>query len=163
AGLLLVRVIRAAAGLEPNAEAEIVLAAIFSVFGSLLGSGVLTDWLKWAIGKHTPLRHGDPDGLPAWTRYFSVDYNHKVIGIQYGITSIFVLLFGGVLAIIFRLELAWPGLQFLAVESYNTIFSAHGIIMIASILLGVGAMINYLAPMMIGASDMAFPRLNAFS
>lgn len=163
AGLLVVRGIRAAAGLEPDAESEIVLAAIFSVFGSLLGSGVLTDWLKWAIGKHTPLRHGDPDGLPAWTRYFSVDYNHKVIGIQYGITSIFVLLFGGVLAIIFRLELAWPGLQFLAVESYNTIFSAHGIIMIASILLGVGAMINYLAPMMIGASDMAFPRLNAFS
>ena len=86
-----------------------------------------------------------------------------MIGIQYGITSIVVLLVGGILALIFRLELSWPGLQFLTVESYNTIFSAHGIIMIASILLGVGAMINYLAPMMIGASDMAFPRLNAFS
>ena len=54
-------------------------------------------------------------------------------------------------------------MQFLNLETYNTIFSAHGIIMIASILLGVGAMGNYLVPMMIGAPDMAFPRLNAFS
>lgn len=163
AGLFVVRIIRAAAGLDPSPEAEIVLAAIFSVFGSLLGSGTLTDWLKWTVGKQTILRHGNPEGLPAWTRYFSVDYNHKVIGIQYGVTSIVVLLVGGILAIIFRLELSWPGGQFLTPENYNTIFSAHGIIMIASILLGVGAMINYLAPMMIGASDMAFPRLNAFS
>ena len=66
AGLFVVRVIRAAAGLEPDAESEIVLAAIFSVFGSLLASGVLTDWLKWTIDKHTPLRHGDRYGRPAW-------------------------------------------------------------------------------------------------
>jgi cytochrome c oxidase subunit 1 len=163
AGLFLARGLRAAANLPPSAEAELVIAAIFSVFGSLLFSGVLTDWLKWCVGIETPLRHGDPDGFPAWTRYFNVDYNHKVIGIQYGVTSIIVLLVGGILAIIFRLELSWPGEQFLTPETYNTLFSAHGIIMIASILLGVGAMVNYLVPMMIGAGDMAFPRLNAFS
>lgn len=67
AGLFLVRGLRAAAGLEPDMESEVALAAIFSVFGSLLFSGVLTDWLKWAIGRKTPLRHGDPDGLPAWS------------------------------------------------------------------------------------------------
>ena len=54
-------------------------------------------------------------------------------------------------------------MQYLTPDEYNTLFSAHGIIMIVSILLGVGAMINYLAPLMVGASDMAFPRLNAFS
>jgi cytochrome c oxidase subunit 1 len=54
-------------------------------------------------------------------------------------------------------------LQYLEPHQYNTYFSAHGIIMIASIFLGIGAMINYLVPLMIGASDMAFPRLNAFS
>lgn len=139
-----------------------VLAAIISVLGSLLFAGVFNDWLKWTVGKETPLKHGS-GGKPEWTRYLNVDVNHKVIGIQYGFTSLFVLLVGGLLAIIFRLELALPGLQFLDGDNYNTIFSAHGIIMIASILLGVGAMINYLAPMMIGASDMAFPRLNAFS
>jgi cytochrome c oxidase subunit 1 len=53
-------------------------------------------------------------------------------------------------------------MQFLNNQQYNTLFSAHGIIMIVSILLGVGGMINYLVPLMIGASDMAYPRLNAF-
>lgn len=140
-----------------------IVAAIVSVLGFLLASGVFTDWLKWTVGRDPHLAHGAPEGKPEWVRYFSVDVNHKVIGIQYGFTSIFVLLVGGLLAIIFRLELAQPGLQFLAENQYNTLFSAHGIIMIASIFLGIGAMINYLAPMMIGATDMAFPRLNSFS
>lgn len=162
-GYWLVAVIRTAMGLEPNPEAAWVGGAFMGLFGSLLGSGVIVDWLKWAVGIKTPLHHGPPAGKPAWTRYFSVDYNHKVIGIQYGITSLAVLMIGGILALIFRLELTYPGMQFLTTDSYNTIFSAHGIIMIASILLGVGAMVNYLVPMMIGAQDMAFPRLNAFS
>jgi len=63
---------------------------------------------------------------------------------------------------IFRLELAQPGLQFLDPATFNTYISAHGIIMIGSILLGIGGLANYLVPLMIGASDMAFPRLNAF-
>jgi len=124
---------------------------------------VLTDWLKWAIGRQTPLRHGAPAGRPEWSRYFNVDYNHKVIGIQYGISSLLILLIGGIFAILFRLELAHSGMQWLTNSQYNTLFSAHGIIMIAAILGGVGAMVNYLVPLMIGAADMAFPRLNAFS
>ena len=155
--------IRGAMGLRPNPEPAWVLGAIFGVFGFLLASGVLTDWIKWIFGIETPLRHGPPEGKPSWTRYFGVDYNHKVIGLQYGVTAVLVLMVGGILAIIFRLELSMPGMQFLTMQNYNTIFSAHGIIMIASILLGVGAMGNFLVPMMIGAPDMAFPRLNAFS
>ena len=150
-------------GLEPAQEAGWVAGAFLGVFTALLAAGVLGDWLRWAAGRRTELRHGPPAGRPAWTRYLSVDYNHKVIGIQYGVTSIIVLLVGGILALIFRVELAVPGMQFLTPDTYNTIFSAHGIIMIASILAGVGAMGNYLVPMMIGAPDMAFPRLNAFS
>src|SRR3989304_10125522 len=46
---------------------------------------------------------------------------------------------------------------------YNTMMSLHGIVMIASILVGVGAMSNYLVPLLIGANDMAFPRLNSFA
>jgi cytochrome c oxidase subunit 1 len=63
---------------------------------------------------------------------------------------------------VFRLELARPELQFIDARTYNTFMGAHGIIMIGSILLGVGGLMNYLVPLMIGASDMAFPRLNAF-
>jgi len=154
---------RRAMGMPPDPELAWLLGATFGVIGALLAAGVLTDWIKWMFGRETPLRHGPPEGKPGWTRYFGVDYNHKVIGLQYGVTSVLVVMIGGVLAIIFRLELSMPGMQFLTMNNYNTIFSAHGIIMIAGILLGVGAMGNYLVPMMIGASDMAFPRLNAFS
>jgi len=144
-------------------EPALVFAGITSVLGFLLGSGVLTDWLLWITGHPTPLLHGAPPGKPEWFRYFTPDVNHKVIGIQYGVTSILVLLVGGLFAIMFRIELAQPGMQWLTKNQYNTLFSAHGIVMIASMLLGVGAMVNYLVPLMIGASDMAFPRLNAFS
>ena len=162
-GYGLVAGIRQAQGLQPNVESSLVVGAILGVIGFLLLAGVFSDWIRWARGIETPMRHGPPKYRPAWTRYYSVDYNHKVIGIQYTVTGVLVLMVGGLLAMIFRLELVYPGMQFLNPNQYNTLFSAHGIIMIASILLGVGGMINYLGPLMIGASDMAFPRLNAFS
>lgn len=144
-------------------EGGMVFASIISVIGFMLGSGAITDWILWIFGYETPLHHGAPEGKPEWFRYFTADVNHKVIGIQYGVASLIVFLVGGIFAIIFRIELAQPGMQWLTNDQYNTLFSAHGIVMIASILLGVGAMVNYLVPIMIGASDMAFPRLNAFS
>lgn len=162
-GIGLVRIIRQALGLEPRSESEWVIGAILGVITFLLAAGVFSDWLKWIGGRQTPLRHGPPQHRPVWTRYFSVDTNHKVIGIQYTITAVVFLLVGGILAMIFRLELVYPGMQFLRADQYNTLFSSHGIIMIVSILLGVGGMVNYLVPLMIGAADMAFPRLNAFS
>jgi cytochrome c oxidase subunit I len=151
------------AGGQPDQEAAFLAAGLLGFFGFLIGVGIFNDWFKWALGQETPLHHGPPPGKPAWTRYFNVDYNHKVIGLQYAVTGIIVLLVGGILAIIFRLELVYPGRQLLDPDTFNTMFSAHGIIMIASIFLGIGAMINYLVPMMIGASDMAFPRLNSLS
>lgn len=144
-------------------EPAVAFGAITSLIGFLVAAGVLGDWLRWIVGKKTDLRHGAPEGKPEWSRYFNVDYNHKVIGIQYGVTSVLVLLIGGLFAIMFRIELAQPGMQWLSNDDFNTLFSAHGIIMIASILLGVGSIVNYLVPLMIGAPDMAFPRLNAFS
>jgi cytochrome c oxidase subunit I len=164
-GIGFINAIRLAMGLEATllTEPSVVFGAILGVFGFLLGAGVWTDWFLWFGGHKTPLRHGAPPGKPEWFRYLNVDVNHKVIGIQYGITSVLVLLIGGIFAIIFRIELTQSGMQWLTNTQYNTLFSAHGIIMIVSILLGVGAMVNYLVPLMIGASDMAFPRLNAFS
>ncbi len=162
-GIGFIQAIRGAMGLEYNIEPGVVFGALIGVIGFLLAAGVLTDWIKWISGKKTPLKHGVPEGKPEWSRYLNVDVNHKVIGIQYGYTSVIVLLVGGLFAVLFRIELAAPGMQYLSNNNYNTLFSAHGIIMIASILLGVGAMVNYLVPLMIGASDMAFPRLNAFS
>ncbi|MCP5095604.1 MAG: cytochrome c oxidase subunit I, partial [Chloroflexi bacterium] len=162
-GMGFINAIRAGMGLESNPEPGAVFGAIIGVIGFLLAAGVFTDWIKWMFGKPTQLVHGTPEGMPYWSRYLNVDVNHKVIGIQYGVTSVLVLLLGGIFAILFRLELSQPGMDYLSNDQFNTLFGAHGIIMIVSILLGIGAMVNYLVPLMIGASDMAFPRLNAFS
>lgn len=164
-GIGFLNAIRASLGMEATrmTEPSVVFGAVIGVIGFLIAAGVVTDWLKWVVGIDTPLRHGAPAGKPEWSRYLNVDVNHKVIGIQYGYTSILVLLVGGIFAILFRIELVRPEMQLFTHDQYNTLFSAHGIVMIASILLGVGAMTNYLVPLMIGASDMAFPRLNAFS
>jgi len=106
---------------------------------------------------------------------FSVD--HKVIGIQYGITSLLFLLFGFSLMAIMRWQLAYPGTEIpivgfifgeggvLASEQYNSLGAMHGTIMIflGIVPLAVGAFGNYLVPLQIGAIDMAFPKLNAAS
>jgi cytochrome c oxidase subunit 1 len=137
------------------------------VFGGLVGAlsyvastGAMTDWFKRAKGEEVPEHREDP---PGWEKYLNVSLDHKVIGVQYTVTALFLLCVGGLFAMIFRTELAHSGLQFLTLQEYNTFMSLHGIVMIVGILLGVAGLMNYLVPMLIGAQDMAFPRLNAFS
>jgi len=106
---------------------------------------------------------------------FSVD--HKIIGLQYGITSLIFLLFGFILMMIMRWQLAYPETPvplvgsilgetgILLPEIYNSLGAMHGTIMIflGIVPLAVGAFGNYLVPLQIGAPDMAFPKLNAAS
>ncbi|OIO87006.1 MAG: cytochrome C oxidase subunit I [Anaerolineae bacterium CG2_30_57_67] len=126
----------------------------------MAGAGVLTDWFKWAKGESTPEHHHDPDG---WEKYFGVSLDHKVIGVQYTFTSLLLLSYGGLFALLFRTELAKSGMQFLDLNVYNTLMGLHGMVMIVSILLGIAGVMNYLVPLLLGAPDMAFPRINAFS
>lgn len=164
-GVVVVTLIRALAGMDPVwlGDPAWVLGAVLGVIGFMIGVGSLDDWFQWMGGKETPIHHGPPPGKPAWVRYFGVDYNHKVIGIQYSVTGLILLMVGGGFAVIFRTELAQSGLQFLDPATYNTFMSMHGWVALGSILLGIGGMSNYLVPLMIGAADMAFPRLNAFA
>jgi cytochrome c oxidase subunit 1 len=163
-GMVVVTIARLSLGLDPvwSKEPAWVLGAVFGIVGFLIGVGALGDWTKWTRGIATPLRHGPPADLPAWTRYFSVDYNHKVIGIQYGVTGLLMVCIGGSFALIFRTELARTGFQFLDADTFNTVMSMHGWAALAGILISIGGLANYLVPLMIGAEDMAFPRLNAF-
>jgi|TARA_B110000438_G_scaffold24346_1_gene22547 cytochrome c oxidase subunit 1 len=111
-----------------------------------------------------------------WTKYiWSTD--HKVIGIQYGITSLVWLLFGFGLMMIMRYQLAYPDTPvpivgallgdggLLPPEMYNSLGAMHGTIMIflGVVPLAFGAFGNYFVPLQIGAIDMAFPKLNAAS
>jgi cytochrome c oxidase subunit 1 len=88
----------------------------------------------------------------------------KQIGIMYMVTSFGFFMVGGLMAMLIRTELARPGLQFLSQEQYNQMFTMHGTIMLllyaTPIVFGFA---NYVLPLQIGAPDVAFPRLNAFS
>lgn len=90
--------------------------------------------------------------------------DHKRIGHLYLITTFIWFLFGGLLALIMRAELARPGLQFLSVEQYNQLFTMHGTIMLLMFAtpLFVG-FANVIMPLQIGAADVAFPRMNMLS
>ena len=90
--------------------------------------------------------------------------DHKLIGRMYLVTSFIFFMFGGVLALIMRAELARPGMQFLSPEQYNQLFTMHGTIMLLFFATPlVFAFANLVLPLQIGAPDVAFPRLNAFS
>jgi cytochrome c oxidase subunit 1 len=90
--------------------------------------------------------------------------DHKRIGILYIVTTLVFFLAGGILALLIRTQLATPNEDFITRENYNELFTIHGVTMVflvvVPILAGLG---NFLVPLMIGARDMAFPRLNAFS
>ncbi|MCH7860081.1 MAG: cbb3-type cytochrome c oxidase subunit I, partial [Candidatus Marinimicrobia bacterium] len=111
-----------------------------------------------------------------WRKYiFSID--HKIIGIQYGITALFFLLFGFILMMIMRWQLAYPEQPvpiigwllgeegILLPEVYNSLGAMHGTIMVflGIVPLSVGAFGNYFVPLQIGAPDMTFPKLNMAS
>ncbi len=175
-GAGLVTGIRALMGLSVTdkfffTEPAWVLGGFIGVLTFLVGNGVTGDWIKWSRGIDTPEEH--VEHFSGWEKYFNVSLDHKVIGIQYTVTALVLISLGGLFALIFRTELAQSQLQFMTQDLtifsqtgpqlYNTLMSLHGMIMIVSILLGIAGIINYVVPLLLGAQDMAFPRLNAFS
>jgi cytochrome c oxidase subunit 1 len=104
-----------------------------------------------------------PQGSTGWKSWlFTVD--HKRIGIMYGAAGIFFFVVGGIYALFIRVQLAVPDNNVLSADTYNQVFTMHGVVMVflAAIPLGA-AFANYLIPLQIGARDVAFPRLNALS
>src|SRR3954464_12585293 len=90
--------------------------------------------------------------------------DHKKIGIMYVATTFFFFLMGGLLALGIRTQLATPDGKLLTPEQYNEAFTMHGTTMVFLFVVPVWTgFANYIVPLMIGARDMAFPRLNALS
>lgn len=90
--------------------------------------------------------------------------DHKVIGYMYLVTAFCFFLFAGVLALLMRAELARPGMQIVSSEQYNQLFTVHGTIMMLLFATPTfTGFANALMPLQIGAPDVAFPRLNAFT
>jgi cytochrome c oxidase subunit I len=100
-----------------------------------------------------------------WYDYFTFNIDHKVIGIQYIVMGFIFYLVGGAMAIAMRTELRTPDPDFVDPSLYNALLTNHGTIMIFLWVIPttIGGFGNYFIPLMIGARDMAFPKLNALA
>src|ERR1039458_8547400 len=101
------------------------------------------------------------NGLLSWL----LTRDHKRIAILYLITTTFFFIIGGAAAALIRLELLTPADDLVPSDTYNKLFSIHGIIMVFFFLVPIapGVLGNFLIPLMIGAKDVALPRINLFS
>ncbi len=109
---------------------------------------------------HEADHHGPPKGWKRWV--FST--NHKDIGTMYLIFALVMLFLGGAMAMVIRAELYMPGLQIVDPDTYNNLVTNHALIMVFGLVMPAAAgMANWMIPMMIGAPDMALPRLNNLS
>src|SRR5262249_39665643 len=110
-------------------------------------------------GRAAEQRQPWPSVLHDWV----VTGDHKRLGILYVVPGLGFLLVAGLEASMMRLQLAWSGLHVVPPETFNRLFTMHGTTMVflvgIPLVFGFG---NYLVPLMIGARDLAFPRLNAF-
>ncbi len=102
--------------------------------------------------------------ITSWLHDWVVTVDHKKLGILYILFAVFFLVIGGIEATIMRIQLIAPHSHFVSPEIFNRMFTMHGTTMIffvaMPLVFGFG---NYLIPLMIGARDMAFPRVNAWS
>jgi cytochrome c oxidase subunit 1 len=111
-----------------------------------------------ATAHHAPVHHDY--GLKSWL--MTVD--HKRIGVMYAVTAFGFFLLGGIEALLVRTQLAVPDNKLIDPDTFNALFTMHALTMIFLALMPLGvAFFNIAVPLMIGARDVAFPRLNAFS
>jgi cytochrome c oxidase subunit 1 len=137
------------------------------LFGVIWLLARVENWRSYTIpggglyedAKEQPV-HEKPDGILRWLT--TVD--HKDVGILYGAFALFAFAWGGVGALLLRTELLTPPTDLLSPGMYNALMTSHGITML--FLFGtpiIAAVANYLIPLLIGADDMAFPRINAIA
>ena len=112
------------------------------------------------VATHDDHDHGPEKGLMRWVR----TTNHKDIGTLYLLFSLLMFLIGGAMAMVIRLELFQPGMQFVDPQFFNSMTTMHALIMVfGAVMPAFVGLANWLIPMMIGAPDMALPRMNNWS
>ena len=149
-------------------EGEYVYLAVLLgwVIGFMAGMGAFVGPIRWMLGREST--HLDAEYMAGKdlgrSRYWKYTTDHKVVGIQYLIVTFIVFGFGGLLAMLIRTELGATWTEVFSPAFYNSIIGTHGIAMIIAMIIAVsGPLGNFIVPMMIGARDMAYPRLNALS
>jgi len=147
-------------------QALIAATYIAWVIGFMAGIGAFAGPIRWVLGHD--LTHADAEYMAGkgqgTFRYWKYTTDHKVVGIQYLIMTLVLFGVGGFLAMLIRTELGITWAEVFTPNFYNSIIGTHGIVMIiAMIIVVAGPLGNFIMPIMIGARDMAFPRLNALS
>ena len=158
-GVAFIAVLRTAVGRDAwSLELSFTFGYALGLVGWLFGVGVWERWGREWLGLSTK---ESPTG---WQRYFAFSTDHKVIGVQYLVTFLLLFLVAGLFAVLIRIQLLEPVNPVLSEDAYNRVMSLHGIIMIAvAVAVIVGGFGNYFVPILIGAEDVAFPRINALS
>ncbi|HTA66476.1 MAG TPA: cbb3-type cytochrome c oxidase subunit I, partial [Xanthomonadaceae bacterium] len=117
-----------------------------------------------ANNKTTVVLHDDHAHKEGFFHRWFMSTNHKDIGTLYLIFSLVMFLIGGSMAMGIRAELFKPGLQFMQPEFFNQLTTMHALVMIfGAVMPAFVGLANWMVPMMIGAPDMALPRMNNFS
>src|SRR5205809_4146567 len=142
----------------------VVAILVAAPIGFLAGIGAFDYWLYYMSGRPTRPEDHSGHGAYSWKDYFRINTDHKVIGVQYVCTTFFFFTVGGLAAMVFRAELARPGMQYVDTQTFNGLVSVPAALMIfLCIIPAFAGLANFVVPLMLGAPDMAFPRLNALS
>ena len=149
-------------------EGDLVYLAVLVgwVIGFMTGIGAFVGPIRWVLGREET--HEDAEYLAGKdqgkARYWKYTTDHKVVGVQYLVVTLIVFGFGGLLAMLIRTELGVTWSEVFSPSFYNAIIGTHGIAMIIAMIIVISGPIgNFIVPIMIGARDMAYPRLNALS
>lgn len=113
---------------------------------------------------HAPHHHSLKNGLGPWIKGWVTTTNHKDIGTLYLLLSFLMFFYGGTMALMIRLQLFEPGARFFDPNFYNVLVTVHGLIMVFGVVMpAFVGLANWMLPLMVGAPDMALPRLNNWS
>ncbi len=152
---------------EPDSSNQVITVMMAGwALGFMIGIGAFRGPWRWMLGHDQTHEDelfyaGKDQGV---SRYFRFTTDHKVVGIQYLVVTMVLFGIGGTLAMMIRTDLIRPNSHFLGPQTYNAVVGLHGLSMIlATIIMVTGPFGNFIVPIMIGARDMAFPRLNALS
>ena len=146
----------AAGAVAPSASALIIFLTSIGLAAGLIFAGVL--WVFYRRSPETFTMERFWGFLKPWL----TTTDHKEVGIMYFLFGFFFFLVGGLLALLFRIQLALPENDFLTYDEYNSFFTLHGTTMIfLAAMPMIAGFMNYVLPLQIGAKDLAFPRINA--
>jgi cytochrome c oxidase subunit 1 len=144
---------------NPSAPSAAALTILMTAIG--LALGLILVGSMWVFYTRNP----DTFSIGSFWAYLKpwlTTTDHKMVGILYFLYGFFFFLVGGLLALLFRIQLALPENDFLTQAEYNSFFTLHGTTMIfLAAMPMIAGFMNYILPLQIGAKDLAFPRINA--